>query len=827
MFFKRLFWVSFFILMTLAMLAADYSVKGRLISPTGETEPFATIRIYSDADTVKPVTLGTSGEEGTFLFSLKADGKYRLNVTAVGKSPADVAFELTAATPAVNLGDITLQERSTELAELTVVAQKPLVTKEIDRIGYDVQGDEEAKTSNVSDILRKVPLVTVEDDGTIKVKGSSDFRIYKNGRPNTTMTKNAKDIFKAIPASTIKKIEVITDPGAREDAEGVGAILNIVTLQETSVKGVMGSLSLHGSNQQYIPSPFLWLMSQIDKVTFSVNGGYFSGEGRMFKSRSETDYTYDSNGNHMSQISVNNWRRSRFDGYFIGTEASYDIDSLNLLTAEFSGYSYKSRTPSISSTLMTDVAGDLLYSYDANNVLAKNSYLDFSGSVNFQHSTRRPDEKITLSYMLSTSGTDGDSKTEYENMVNPLFDYIGITAWSRERFMEHTGQLDWTRPINQMHKFDLGGKFIFRDNHSKGERDYVGRPENSLEPSNYSHRMSIGAAYFDWRTKINKVSLRAGLRYEFSRLTSRDKLDANNNFSANLSDWVPMAAVNYNINDAHTVKFSYSTRISRPGISQLNPTVNRSPNQVSYGNPDLESALYHTLSLNYNLIKPKFNSDLSLSYNMSNNGVNPLSWVETSPNGEDIIYNTYGNIGRTHSVNLSGYFRWMISDKTSWTLNLSGSYGKYKYPSVGLEAAGWETFGYTQIRQQLPGKFSAELGCFGWYDSFAGMYSKSDFSAANIHYTLSLNRSFLKEDRLNLRLSFRNAFGPYSGNRVSHPINTGITGSISNREFNRFGVSLSVSYRFGQLNAYVKKVDRSASNDDLNKSRPGNSNGGM
>lgn len=824
MFFKRLFWVSLFMIMTLVMLAAEYSVNGRLVTPEGETEPFATIRIYGQTDSVKPVTLGTSGEDGVFTFVIKEGGNYRLNATSVGRVPENIDFEVGEASPIVNLGDIMLREQSTELAEVTVVAQRPLVTKEIDRIGYDVQGDEDSKTSNVQDILRKVPLVTVDDDGTIKVKGSSNFRIYKNGRPNSTLTKNAKEIFKAIPASTIKKIEVITDPGAREDAEGVGAILNIVTLQDASVKGVMGSISLNGSNYQYIPTPFLWLMSQIDKVTFSVNGGYFTGGLRMLKSRSETDYTYESNGNHMLQSSVNNWRRSRYSGYFVGVETSYDIDLLNLLTAEFSGYSYSHKNPNFSSTVMTDAAGDLLYSYDANNLRSKNTYLDFSGSINFQHSTRRPDEKITLSYQLSTSGSDSDTKTEYENVVNPLFDYIGITAWSHGRFMEHTGQLDWTRPINAMHKFDVGGKFIFRDNHSKGERDYEGKIENPLVPSNYTHRMSIGAAYFDWRTNIKRFSFRAGVRYEFSRLTSRDKVDSNNNYSANLNDWVPMAAVNYNINDVNTLKLSYNTRISRPGITELNPTVNKTPNSQSYGNPDLESALYHTFSLNYNLIKPRFNTDISLSYNMSNNGVNPVSWVETSPSGEDITYSTFANVGRTHSVVLSGYFRWMISQKTSWMFNFNGNYSSNRYPSMGLKASGWSVFGFTQIRQQLPWKLGIELGCFGMYDGFSGMYSKSDFSGMNFHYHIGFTRSFLKEDRLNVRLMVRNVFGPYSGKTVSHPVNLGITGSTSTWQYNRCGVMISVSYRFGHLNAYVKKVERSASNDDLDRTRPGSSN---
>ena len=195
-------------------------------------------------------------------------------MASVGKALLEKEFELTQGNPKVNLGRLVTHDAANELGEIEVVAQRPLVVREIDRLGYDVKADPDASTSNLREILRKVPLVTVDEDGTIKVKGSTDFRIYKNGRPNNSYTKNAKDIFAAIPASSIKKIEVITDPGAREDAEGVGCILNIVTDSDTSLKGVVGSANLYMDNYSYYPRPNIWLSTQIDKVTMAVNGGF-------------------------------------------------------------------------------------------------------------------------------------------------------------------------------------------------------------------------------------------------------------------------------------------------------------------------------------------------------------------------------------------------------------------------------------------------------------------------------------------------------------------------------------------------------------------------
>ncbi|MDE5571717.1 MAG: TonB-dependent receptor, partial [Prevotella sp.] len=132
-----------------------------------------------------------------------------------------------------------------ELDGVVVKAQRQLIKQDIDRIGYDVQADEEAKTQTVMDMLRKVPMVTVDGEDNIQVKGNSNFKVYKNGRLDPSLTRNAKQMLKSMPASMVKRIEVITDPGAREDAEGVDAVLNIVMLDGSKLGGVTGAVNLN------------------------------------------------------------------------------------------------------------------------------------------------------------------------------------------------------------------------------------------------------------------------------------------------------------------------------------------------------------------------------------------------------------------------------------------------------------------------------------------------------------------------------------------------------------------------------------------------------
>ena len=156
-----------------------------------------------------------------------------------------------------------------ELEGVVIKAQRQLIKQEIDRIGYDVQADEESKTQTVMDMLRKVPMVTVDGQDNILVKGNSSFKIYKNGHLDPSLSKNAKEVFKSMPASMVKRIEVITDPGAREDAEGVDAILNIVMVNGSKMSGITGVVSASYTSLNH-PNLYASLTGQLGKLLMSV-----------------------------------------------------------------------------------------------------------------------------------------------------------------------------------------------------------------------------------------------------------------------------------------------------------------------------------------------------------------------------------------------------------------------------------------------------------------------------------------------------------------------------------------------------------------------------
>ncbi len=792
--------------LALTASAQSFGVKGVVCDSIGTPESFATLRIYLLPDTVKPKATGTADENGAFSVGLPQSGDYRVNILSFGKKDFNKDVTVDYTNPSSDLGKIIMTEQLNMLQEITVTAQKPLVIKEIDRIGYDVQADEESKTSQLDEILKKVPLVSVDPDGTIKIKGSTDFKVYKNGRPNNSFSRNAKDIFKAIPASMIKRIEVITDPGAREDAEGTTAILNIVTMENTIIKGVMGNVRLSYSNDDEYPSGNVWLQTQIDKVNLSFYGGYSNISRRRQKFKSESKMKYDDSGNEL-------YSESSGSGHgqleYFGMEGSLELDTLNLLTAEFNGYAYSIKTDTRGLSTMNDRAGNLIYSYTSTGIYDPNRYFDIDGGLNYQRSTRRKGESLTLSYRISSTNQKQQNITYYDDELNMPVPYDGTSNDFTLDFIEHTGQFDWTRPLNEINKLDVGLKYINRNNHSINNQDYFNYEKLN---SDFTHNTQVFAVYFDYRLKWKRFGARAGLRYEYSRLAAKYRDGSNDPFSSNLNDWVPNAALSYDINDANTLKLSYSTRINRPGISQLNPAVVSSPTSISSGNPDLGSSRHQSINLNYNLIGRKFSLDLGTSYSFINNAV--ISVQELL--ADDIVRSGYANAGHNKWFNVAVWMNYTPWSKTSFMLNANINYAHKSNPSLRLTASGWGGHGYFRVRQQLPWDL-ALTGYLSTYRATPELYDVDRTKIGDqIYYGFDLQKSFLKEKRLNVSLSISNPFGHKVRYSESNPKNTGYSGYTKTYIFNNANnFSISVSYRFGSLNASVKKTNKSISNDDV------------
>ena len=266
------------VMMTMSSTAmAQTTVKGVLMDETlGESEPFATVRVFKAGKTDKPVAMFLTDEEGKFSEEVKGKGKFDIVFSSIGKEDLKMTITLGQENP-LNLDTLYLKESATMLKGVEIVAQKPLVKIEVDKMSYNVAEDEDSKSNTVLDMLRKVPMVTVDGQDNISVNGSSNFKVYVDGMPNVMFSSNPSMVFKSMPATAVKSIEVMTNPGAKYDAEGAAGVLNIVMNKADvngqtaaqSMNGINGTVRASAGNKQLGASAFL--NGQQGKLSYSAN----------------------------------------------------------------------------------------------------------------------------------------------------------------------------------------------------------------------------------------------------------------------------------------------------------------------------------------------------------------------------------------------------------------------------------------------------------------------------------------------------------------------------------------------------------------------------
>lgn len=648
------------------------------------------------------------------------------------------------------------------------------------------------------------------------------------------MSNNPTEVLKSMPANSIKHIEVITNPGPKYDAEGVGGILNIVTVG-SGLEGYTATFSGNVSNMGAGGGLFGTVKS--GKLTVSARYNYnyndrprsYSGGNRrtvgdITEGSSDLDYDGSSKGHGNFQSG--------------SMEASYEIDTLRLVSMSFGLWGGGNNSTSINNTLATAPGtSNELYRYVSDG-RSKSSWYSIDGGVDYQRMFHVKDRMFTLSYKINTSPQTSDSystyndmhaATDWEDFLKRLYD---LNNDGSQNTTEHTFQADYTTPIGKIHTLEAGAKYILRDNSSEDDRyerqigttgDYVLDEEHS---SHYKHQNDILAAYMGYGLRVKKISGRLGVRYEHTKQEVKYLLGRGDDFNKNFDDVVPSASIGYKLTDMSNLRFGYNMRIYRPGIWYLNPYLNDSnPTNISQGNSHLDSEKSHSFNLSYSNFTQKFNINLSARYSFTNNSIERVTEQVKdtdipglqNPTGKEVLYSTYQNIGKSRNASLSGYVNWNATSNTRIYANFYGNY-TYMEGANGLKNDGWNLFAYGGAQQSLPHDWRISLNIYGQTPWIMLQGKGSSF----FDYGLSVNKSFLNK-RLTLSAFASNFFKKYTS-PTSSIEGVGFTQDSWNRYTRqRFGVS--VSYRIGELKASVKKAARTISNDDV-KSGGGEGGGG-
>ena len=812
---KQLLFIMVACLFSAQMFAQSNTViKGHLVAEEDKAPlPYATISVANQATPQLAFRRLATDDKGDFSVLVPA-GKYIFSFEFVGMKPLVRNVEIATDSKQSDLGTISLDEMTTELSEISVTAQRPLVKVEIDKLTYNAKEDPESTTSSILDLLRKVPLVTVDGEDNIQLKGNTNFKIYMNGKPTSMLVTNPSQVLKGMPANSIKDIEVITDPGAKYDAEGVGGIINIITDKRLD-DGYTGSIGASGDTfGGYNGNAFLTL--KYGKWGFTGNGSYFKFKSPFSDSSLSRE---DFSPNPINSLNQDGKSKNYGGGSFGSGTLSYEVDSLRLLSVSVNHNRGEWNSRSEQSTLSNGVRD---YSYFLN---MKNNG-QFGGtdlSADYQRLFKKKGEMLTISYRLGLNPNNSDNETSISDVtgVSPYSEDYWQRSKSNAHGVEHTGQLDFVNPLTENHTFETGVKYIFRDNESESDIRLWNSTSKQWEIDNsrrndLDHRQKISSGYLGYAYKNGKFGGKFGVRGEYTKQNATFKTQTDTTINKNYFDIVPSATLSYQLSMTQTLRIGYNMRVFRPGIWFLNPYINdTNPLSIQYGNPELDAEKNHNFNINYGSFSQKVNFNISLNYSITNNAITSYQFVK-----DGITNSTYDNIGKQQTVGFNTYINWSPTSQFRIYVNGNMDYTNLtSNQNSNLNNSGFSGRVFSGVTYSLPSdiRLSVNGGFFSPRVELQRTQSVFYFTSANIV------KSFLNKN-LDVAINARNPFWEFK------KMTSTITGdgfkqeSFNYRPMRMF--SLNVTYRFGDLKSSIKRTQRSIVNDDLKSGGDGGQGGG-
>lgn len=707
-------------------------------------------------------------------------------------------------------------QREIELSEVSVVATKPLIKAEVDKTVYNIADDPDSKTNTLLEMLRKVPFVTVDSNENIKVNGSSSFRIYMNGKPSGILSNNPKEVLRSIPAHTIKKVEVITDPGARYDAEGVSGVLNVVT-KGSEFEGYSADLNAMLMNKVQVAGGYVTI--KYGKFSLTANYSY----SHYLSKLKEDSYRQQYNDSEETFLTQHTNLETNTPSHYGGLEASLEIDSLNLVS--LSGFLDNGRNKNEYYTTYAMESSTHLPVYAYNQ--ERNNHNDWGNSsfkVDYQRGFKRnKKELLTLSYQYDYMPNDVDvysninnkegnsSSLDYQSNYNHQF--------NKASGKEHTLQLDYVNPFVKHHSLEGGLKYIRRSNDSQALSEMRMDEVDQWQPSSfqplmeYDHLQNILAVYTGYTFNNDKWGLNSGLRMEHTWQDVSYKQGNGKDFDYRATDWVPSLSVSHKISEYNNLRLSYNLRLRRPGINFLNPYVLVNGSNISYGNPELISSKHHRITLMHSYFSSRFNVQSTILCTSTTEGIGEYQFLDD----KNVLHHTYGNIEQVKGLGAGTYIGYNPTAKTTLSVNGYLAYLDMKTNKKYKDLLNsWENNGFCG---SVFTNFSQKFGD-GWRLVLSAGCGRQEISLGSnpeIFYTYGgyISKSFIGE-KLTIALRGQDFLQSYKKGTAKQIYPEFHLTQKMRYYNNTFGIT--VSYRFGELKESVRKATRSITNDDLMKS---------
>jgi outer membrane receptor protein involved in Fe transport len=802
------FFSIFLFFVSQAQAPLESSIKGSVIdSLSKKGQDYITAALKKDNQTFK-TTLTNS--DGSFELKKISAGKYSLIVVAMGYNSKTIPIEIKEA-KVYDLGKIILASQSNRLNEVSVTAAKPIIKQDIDRITYDMQADPESKVSSVLDMMRKIPLLSVDAEDNIKLKGSGSYKILINGKPSSLVARNPSDVFKSMPASNIEKIEVITTPPAKYDSEGLAGLINIITKKNVDA-GYNGSINIRDAFPAGGPGASGSLTVKEGKLGVSAYGGF----GRYKNPASVSRSSRTTSGDAPSILNQDGTSSYKSTFGYLSTELSYEIDSLNLITGEFSfnrsgDKSFSSQSSILSTNSGLDQQFIPIQQYQLNslgNGVWKGTDLSLNYQLGFKSNKSR---LLTFSYKLSNFNNNQLSDLGISNRFNyPETDFPNYNQFNDGTTQEQTIQADYVHPLNKKLNFEGGAKAILRHNGSNFEvQNQTSAGAYEVDPARtnvYDNQQNVYGLYNSYQYNLTNWGFKAGVRVELTTINA-DFISQASNLDKSFLNVIPALSVNHKFKNMSSLNLGYTQRIERPGIWALNPFVDRSnPSFESSGNPDLKPVLSNSFEMNYSRFK-KGSINIGLNYAFATNTVQQISVYNDSTR---ITRSTFVNTGKDRKFGTNFNINYPFTPKLNLTVGgnmnyiwLQGLVNGLEYKNSGLQGY---VYGYLSYKIDPGWRVG---GNFSYNSSYITLQGQS---RASTYTSFSVGKDIIK-DKLTFSGSVSN---PFQKLRAYENTTEGINfhqSSYSENYARRF--SLSLNWRFGKLKESIKKNQRGISNDDV------------
>lgn len=820
---KKLFYLlMFFSLITTISVSAQTNetskkTPARIIGVakdqnTGDPVSYATAALYKSG-TEENIAGGVADDEGKFFITGMEPGEYTLKITFLGFETKSIDnIQVTSPNGDVDLGEIMMSDEGLALEEVTVQGQRDLIEERVDRTIYKAENDKTTAGGDGTDVLRRVPMLSVDLDGNVSMRGSSNITVLIDGRPSAIAASSITDALKQIPADEIKAVEVITSPSAKYDAEGTSGVINIVT-KKNNLQGMSANIrtgvGLRGSD--------FGLNASARKGKFGFTLGGFGRSGyNIIGSFENKQVLNNSNGTTSTVLQTADTKSNQLFGrYNFGVD--YELNKYNFLTAAVN-FGIRNRSSNQENFITQNFVDGNLLSNALRETDTKDNSNSMDVSLNYTKTFEEKGKEISLLTLYNR-----DNRENY--FVNTLFEEDLSTIDSRlkndnpSKNEEFTVQLDFVEPLGKDGSsiLEYGAKTILRKAYSDfayfqadgADGEYVENPNPNLS-NEFSYDQNVTAGYVSYTAKLFKnYTIKPGLRYEYTTINADFKTE-NTADIPSYGTLVPSLNLSRMLANGNMIKASYNRRISRPSLRFLNPNIDASnPLQISQGNPELDPEFTDNYELGYSTF---FKNTMVSFSGFFRNTTGSIQSVRTVAE-DGIIYTGFDNIGRENAIGTNIFTNISISNKISLNGSIDAYYSMLDNgltdPNFAASNEGFVVSGRLFGNYTLPKDWQVQVFTFARGNRVQLQGSQGGFAA----YGLGLNKQF-NEKRGSIGFGADNFLSKEF--KVRNEIITPTIVQNSTNIMRNMNFKINFSYRIGKLSMDQRqRKKKSVNNDDL------------